>query len=86
MRQSSLRFDAPHHDWIIQVLPGTLSELPSLKVIDASNNEIEGVEEGFRCPKLADLNLAKNKLTTLPKTIGDLASLSKLSLSHNQVD
>lgn len=67
----------------LKVLPSTMSGLTGLKVIDASNNEIDEVQE-LDLPQLADMNLAKNLLSKLPN-MSNLLSLSRLTLSNNKV-
>jgi Leucine-rich repeat (LRR) protein len=61
-----------------------MSQLSALKLIDVSNNEIVTMEE-IDLQSLAELNLAKNSLVSLPGNIGVLRSLGRLTLSNNQV-
>jgi len=55
--------------------------LSALTMLDASNNEIEDIhEEALRLPRLEELELAFNRLSVLPPSLGDLTVLRRLTL------
>jgi len=66
-------------------LPAALSALAGLKLIDASNNAIEAVEE-LALSNLVELNVSKNKLVSLALPSSGLATLARLNLSHNGLE
>jgi len=77
-------------DNMIQILPANLSGLPKLTTLDVGTNQLEDLPF-LSCLALADscsltyLDLSHNHISTLPKEIGALTSLSDLILSHNSL-
>uniref|UniRef100_A0A915PJA2 non-specific serine/threonine protein kinase n=1 Tax=Setaria digitata TaxID=48799 RepID=A0A915PJA2_9BILA len=74
----------------IQVLNGQLLQLPSLRSLNAANNEITEIEvpsDGFHAPLLESLLLEFNKLSTLPDDLftSRLSVLNFLDVSHNNL-
>lgn len=56
----------------MKVLSGQLLQLPSLRSINAANNEITEIEipcDGFQAPLLESLSLEFNKLSVLPDEV-----------------
>ncbi len=65
-------------------IPAEIGRLQSLKILDASHNEMTGVPaEIGRLSELQVLDLSYNKLTGLPYELGNLAKLQVLDLSGN---
>lgn len=62
----------------------TWTNLQRLRVVDLSNNALEGFPDGIVvCANLAELNLSENTLNdNLPADIDDLSNLSHLLLSN----
>ncbi|KAH6928290.1 hypothetical protein HPB50_013953 [Hyalomma asiaticum] len=56
----------------LEMIPGTLFQLPSLHTLDLSNNKLQVLpEELWGAPRLRDLNLSMNMLSRLPSEPGN---------------
>lgn len=72
----------------IRYLPTSVSEMKSLRYLDAHFNELHSLPQAIgRLTNLEILNLSSNfsDLKELPDTIGDLNNLRELDLSNNQI-
>lgn len=72
----------------IRFLPTTISELKSLRYLDAHFNKLHGIPSSIgKLTNLEVLNLGSNfsNLTELPDTITDLVNLKDLDLGNNQI-
>uniref|UniRef100_A0A0R3RFC1 non-specific serine/threonine protein kinase n=1 Tax=Elaeophora elaphi TaxID=1147741 RepID=A0A0R3RFC1_9BILA len=74
----------------MKVLSGQLLQLPSLRSLNAANNEITEFEipsDGFHAPLLESLSLEFNQLSVLPDELftNRLPVLSFLDVSHNKL-
>ena len=68
----------------LQVLPNL--DLPVLKLLDISHNQIRELPTSLRLLKLAHLDLSHNKLSTISSIASsDLPELKLLNLSHNRL-
>ena len=59
-----------------------LTDLPALKNLDCSNNELEGLIDLTGCPALETLNLSNNKLIYMPD-ISECTAIKSLNYSNN---
>ena len=59
-----------------------LTDLPALKNLDCSNNELEGLIDLTGCPALETLNLSNNKLIYMPD-ISQCTAIKSLNYSNN---
>lgn len=68
-------------------IEATWWDLPKLESISLSQNSIDFVHKdlGRAAVKVVDIDLSRNKLKTIPKSISKLGSLTRLSLSHNEL-
>ncbi|XP_061094128.1 leucine-rich repeat-containing protein 40 [Conger conger] len=74
--QQNLSFGASDRWW----------EQTDLTKLLLSSNKLDVLSEDVRLlPALVVLDVHDNKLTTLPKSIGELENLQKLNLSHNKL-
>nr|CDP90956.1 Bm6044, isoform b [Brugia malayi] len=74
----------------MKILSGQLLQLPSLRSLNAANNEITEIEvpsDGFHAPLLESLLLEFNKLSVLPDELftNKLSMLNFLDVSHNKL-
>ncbi|CAG9533559.1 unnamed protein product [Cercopithifilaria johnstoni] len=74
----------------MKVLSGQLLQLPSLRSLNAANNEITEIEipsDGFHAPLLESLLLEFNKLSVLPEELftSRLPMLNFLDVSYNKL-
>ena len=79
-------------------LPEEVFNLPSLRMLNASENHLVQLPEyvsgdnqaandnKWNCPWLEGIQLQKNKLKTVPAALFKLPGLQKLNLSHNDID
>ncbi|HMV43679.1 MAG TPA: leucine-rich repeat-containing protein kinase family protein [Leptospiraceae bacterium] len=65
--------------------PKVLAQCKNLDIIGFKNNQISQIEENSFPEKLRWLILTNNKLTQIPKSIGNCSILQKLMLSGNQI-
>ncbi|CDF79082.1 serine/threonine protein kinase [Formosa agariphila KMM 3901] len=65
--------------------PKGLAKCPELNMVGFKSNQITNVPENVFPPKLNWLILTDNKITTLPKSIGDCKWLQKCALAGNQI-
>lgn len=63
-------------------LPGWITELQELEVLDLSGNNISVV----KLSKLKKLKLNRNRITSLPSGIGQMRNLAELSLLGNRLE
>ncbi|XP_048354352.1 leucine-rich repeat-containing G-protein coupled receptor 6 isoform X2 [Sphaerodactylus townsendi] len=71
----------------IHLLPGGMcQQLPSLRVLELSHNQIEELPSFHRCQKLEEIDLSWNSIRTIhPEAFVTLPSLIKLDLTDNQL-
>jgi len=62
-----------------------LSDMKMLEFVDISSNRIGNFPDMIQ-DELTNLNLSRNRLTSLPLSVGDMIRLKKLNLSHNQLE
>lgn len=68
------------------IFPQILSELPVLNMIGFKSNQINTVPENAFPPKLNWLILTDNKISQLPKSIGNCHLLQKCALAGNYIE
>lgn len=67
-------------------IPEFVFNMPRLKVLDLSGNQIESIPEKIGALKnLQELAMESNALRSLPSSIGSLAKLERLSLYNNEL-
>jgi len=67
-------------------LPGSLSRLTELRLLDVSRNQLTMLPEWLgELTELESLDVSYNQLTTLPEWLGQLAQLGSLDVSRNQL-
>eukprot|EP00062_Callorhinchus_milii_P026819 gi/632989390/ref/XP_007883623.1/ PREDICTED: LOW QUALITY PROTEIN: slit homolog 3 protein-like [Callorhinchus milii] len=71
------------HNSLMSVSLSSLKDLPQLRDLDLSHNQIAHFQADYRLP-LEKLNLSNNLLTEIPD-LKRLPSLKELSLNHNEV-
>ncbi|KAL0482684.1 hypothetical protein AKO1_014384 [Acrasis kona] len=71
----------------IHQLPNHVNGSPPIQTLMLNNNELEWIPEWINqlAPTLVDITLQSNKLTTLPKTFGELTLLTTLYLFKNEL-
>lgn len=73
------------HNQLTGAIQAEIRHLTSLKILDASNNQMTGVPaEIGQLEKLEILDLSNNKLTGLPYELGNLKNLKVFNISGNQ--
>ena len=69
----------------ITEIPSEISYLKKLRHIDLSNNHIKNFTELTKLPNLVILNLDKNLISEIPKSINILKNLEILNLDKNMI-
>uniref|UniRef100_A0A452GMM7 G-protein coupled receptors family 1 profile domain-containing protein n=1 Tax=Gopherus agassizii TaxID=38772 RepID=A0A452GMM7_9SAUR len=71
----------------IRLLPrGMCQQLPSLRVLELSHNQIEELPSFHRCQRLEEIDLSWNYIQSIhPEAFATLHSLTKLDLTDNQL-
>lgn len=71
----------------IKLLPASLGQVKTLKVLNLANNRLEDLpQEITDLVGLIELNLSINKIKVLPRGFGSYKALRLLDLSHNQLE
>ncbi|XP_021097874.1 leucine-rich repeat-containing G-protein coupled receptor 6 isoform X3 [Heterocephalus glaber] len=66
--------------------PGMCQQLPRLRVLELSHNQIEELPSLHRCQKLEEMDLSWNSIRSIhPEAFSTLRSLVKLDLTDNQL-
>lgn len=84
---TSLYMDNMIDEWLISARLERISMLPKLEVLSLRSNGLGKISMSFldKFPKLIELNLSHNFLTTLPSWQGQ-NNLRKLSLDYNNIE
>ena len=80
-----LKYGTTHALHALRELPNEILELPQLKELDLSGNQLHTLPESItQLQNLTHLSLNDNQLNALPETITQLQNLTDLNLNGNQ--
>lgn len=70
----------------ITILPGAISMLERLRVLDMRYNQLSGpLISSVASLPLVDINLSNNQLSSIPAEISQISSLRYFDISYNQI-
>ncbi|TPX61134.1 hypothetical protein SpCBS45565_g07330 [Spizellomyces sp. 'palustris'] len=73
------------HNNVISRLPEEIGALISLSILNVSGNTLTSLPAGVFALPIIELNLANNKFSELPVSIGDFKRLKTLNVSNNKL-
>ena len=73
---------------LLKTVPASLFSLAGLKLLDISNNKIEGclTDAIAQAQSLVEFRASGNMITQLPDSIGDLKNLEVVDMRDNRIE
>lgn len=83
-KDSVFHIDFSHQK--LEEYPQGINDLPNLKTLNLSKNQIVDLPLDLNYPRLIELDMSKNKLEKFPESVCQFSSLQTIKLHKNDID